>query len=571
MTSGLLAVVLGSILTTPQGSRDEISFDIWDWTEPAKSIELFETWVEDLKSIGVTRIELSVPWKALEPRPDAIDLAWLSERLAVCKRHGLGMLLRMNSYYSGACPDWYEGHRWTDAHGKTVPQGIPSITDERFWAHYGRILTAAAALCKGEDVYFNAFIGVHAELKWSDWWSYDPATLGRWREVIAATPRPAWLVDVVGVADLPEQPPVPGPTQGVPDREPANRAWVAFREQCWRDACERFVAAIRKGDPKARISCPLGESYRRESASMSNLDYYGLTRGADHIVHSYDFFWHAGQPAWNAAAAVASFRGITGLPVQFEVDSLDFLTEKFGYSTATLVALGRNAALAGAGLKLANNSYSSTLPSQRPLVRDLIGVWRAGLPKSPSTAPRPREEDTVLLFMSKWANYSYREETQWLHEAQFGVYKLFSDLGVPVRIICEDNLGEDLSRYKMIYCAFSPRELLPASAARRLEALDLPSIEDMPMLPAARPATPLKAEGVAKAMVTHADCPSGALDLSKIGEGYAFGLQAGECQLAACKPGHVVLGFPMGYMYLHGSESQELQGLLLWSMLRALE
>lgn len=571
MNSGLWAVVVGSVLSTPQGGANEISFDIWDWTEPAKSVELFDTWVTDLKSIGVTRVELSVPWKILEPQAGAIDLTWLSERLAVCRRHGLGMLLRMNSYYSGACPDWYDGYRWTDAEGKEVPQGIPSITDERFWAHYERLCTAAAALCKGEDVYFNAFIGVHAELKWSDWWSYDSSTLGRWREAIAARPRPTWLADIVGDAALPEQPPVPGPTHGVPDQDPANRAWIAFREQCWRDASGRFVAAIRKGDPKARISCPLGESYRRESASMSNLDYYGLTRGADHIVHSYDFFWHAGQPAWNAAAAVASFRGITGLPVQFEVDSLDFLTEKFGYTTAHLVALGRHAASAGAGLKLANNSYAATLPSQRVLVRDLIGVWRAGLPRASSAGAPPRERDTVLLFVSKWANYSYREQTQWLHDAQFGMYKLFSDLGIPVRIICEDNLGEDLSQYKMVYCAYSPHEVLPASAAHRLRTMRLPKIEDMPSLPAARPAEPLRAEGVAKAMVTHPDCPGGVLDLSELGGGYRFGLQAGARPLAAHQPGHVVLGFPLGYLYLHGSEPQELQGLLIWAMMRALE
>jgi hypothetical protein len=47
-----------------------------------------------------------------------------------------------------------------------------------------------------------------------------------------------------------------------------------------------------------------------------------------------------------------------------------------------------------------------------------------------------------------------------------------------VRIICEDNLDEDLVKYRAIYVAFAPPETIPAKARAGLESLTkkLPSI-----------------------------------------------------------------------------------------------
>ena len=109
---------------------------------------------------------------------------------------------------------WYDGDRWCDIHGKP-PEGTPtpvSFCDERFWQHFSPLLTKLAERFRGEDVYFSPFLGVHAELKWSDWWSYDASTLAKWREVIKT--RPAWLIDVAGDAQLPDKPPIPLPTDG---------------------------------------------------------------------------------------------------------------------------------------------------------------------------------------------------------------------------------------------------------------------------------------------------------------------------------------------------------------------
>jgi len=567
----ILTCLFSVLAGLPVRGAPELSIDIWDWTAPAQDLATFEAWVADLKQLGHTRVEVSVPWRVVEPRPGEVDVTWAADRLAICKRHGLGVLWRINSYLAGAVPDWYTGARWAKEDGTQADFAPPSIVDEEFWAHFGAVCTALARLGRGEDVYYNAFIGIHAELKWADWWSYDVPTLGLWRAATVSHPRPDWLRAVVddGVA-LPERPTPPAETHGTPDRDPANRAWIAFREQCWRLAMVRFVAAVRAGDPDAVISCPLGESYRRGSAAMSNLDYWGLTRGANHIVHSYDFFWHVKDGAWMAAASVDAFRGITGLPVQFEYDSLAGTTE-LGYSEPHLLAIGREAARAGAGLKLANNSYRPEVISRLAPLVDLTRLWQSGLPSAPYVPDHlSGRAGTVLLFVSKWANYAYREPTEWLHEAQFGVYKLFSDLGIPVRIICEDNLDEDLSGYRLLYLAFSPRELMPGPARERLATLTLPMIEDMPDVPPVHAGgDPVRAEGLCTVTLTHPSCPVGTLDLAATAPECEYGLTAGPARLAAWRPGWAGLGYPVGVMYLHDDAPWTHQGLVLWAMRRA--
>ncbi len=538
----------------------EISFDIWDWTAPAQDPDTFRQWIEDLAGLGFTRIELSVPWRILEPEPGRYDLRWLEERLAICEEAGLGMRLRINSYYGGATPDWYTGERWLDAQGNPVPQGPPSIMDEQFWRHYGPLCEKIAALGKGRDILYNAFIGIHAELKYADWWSYDEATLAAWRAAIQA-PRPAWMRDVAGELPLPERPEIPTATQGIPDTSPASLAFIAFREQCWREAVQRFEKAIRQGDPDARISAPLGESYRRQSASMANLDYWGLPRGAAQVVHSYDFFWHAKDPAWMAAASVHVFQGITGLPILFEFDGTPTMLG-LGYSIPHLLALGQAAAGAGAGLKFANNSYSGTLPSQQPLLRELLEVWRhAWKPQQP--APK---QDTILLFFSKWANYAYRESTEWLHEAQFGIFKLFRDAQLPVRIINEDNLEEDLSGYRALYAAFSPRVLMPPAAQQNLSALPLLIIEDFMDIPEPGTGGEKRTEGLAQIKVATPSCPVGPQDVSNLGPEYNYGLTLEDTRFLAYRTKHVVMGYPVGSLYLHDELPTAHQGLILWAL-----
>ena len=568
-----LAFILSCILGA-SANDGEMSFDIWDWTEPCRNIELFDTWVADLAALDFTRVEISVPWRILEPAPGRIELEWLEDRLAVCKRYDLGMRLRINSYYAGATPDWYEGAFWQAEQGETGHQKVPSIADARFWAHYASLCTAIAAHCRGEDVQYNAFIGIHAELKWADWWHYDDATLAVWRDAVAT--RPDWLRDVVdNDIVLPVRPPIPPATHGLPDTSSVSRAVIAFREQIWREAVRRFTDAIRAGDPDAVISAPLGESYRIGSAQMGNLDYWGLTCGANHVVHSYDFFQHGADGAWEASASVDAFRGITGLPVCFEYDG-EQSTLGLGHSMPHLLALGRYAARAGAGLKVANYSYYKELPSEKPVLEALVAQWRAPMPRA-SFVPHHanNREQTALLFFSKWTNYSYREpEGQhgfgWVHGAQFGVYKLFQDLGIPTRIICEDNLDEDLSGYRALVMALSPPALMPQSAQKKLARLTLPRIADYEDIPPLRgDDAPQQAEGIATVQVVTPEAPIGIADLTHLA-GYEYALQAGEKMLAAHRPGRVVLGYPIGLLYQNDPNGYTHQGIMLWALQQAL-
>ncbi len=565
----MLSCLLGAV------SEDmEISFDIWDWTKPCRDIERFDAWVADLSELGFTRVEISVPWRVVEPEPGQVALQWLDERVAVCKRHELGLRLRINSYYAGATPDWYDGAFWRAEEGHNAPPTVPSIADDRFWSHYAPLCTAIAARYRGEDMHYNAFIGIHAELKWADWWHYDEAALALWRDAIAA-PRPDWLRDVVDdAAPLPERPPVPQATQGQPDADPANRAVIAFRERVWREAIRRFTDAIRMGDPDAVISAPLGESYRVGSARMGNLDYWGLTRGANHVVHSYDFFQHGEDGAWEAGASIAAFRGITGLPVCFEYDG-EQSTLGLGYSIPHLLAIGRYAAQAGAGLKVANYSYLEELPSEKEALPQLVALWRSDAPRKPFVPNfTENREETVLLFFSKWSNYSYRgPESEhsfgWLHDAQFGVYKLFQDIGIPTRIICEDNLGEDLSGYRALVMALSPEALMPVSARKKLARLSLPRIADYEEIPPSNNDNmPQQATGIAAVRIATPEAPIGPADLSHLPE-YRHELQADGMSLAAWRPGHVVLGYPIGLVYQNDPHSYTHQGVMLWALQRA--
>ena len=456
----------------PVCGQREYAFDLWGWPEPsATSRQTFRAYAEELKRTGFTVLEVAPPWRLLEPEPGRYDFTFIRERLDVARELGMGLRLRINSsHHYGGCPRWLAADRWRNPAGKTVD--IPSLNDERFWERFEPLCTAVAREFHGHGVVYTPMIAIHAELKYAGWNNYDDAGVEAWRKAIRQ-PRAEWLSRVVGGAELPDTPPVPPKTGGAPDASAASRAWIAFREHTLREAMRRFVEAIRAGDPAAPVTAPLGESYRSQSAEFANLDYWGLSRGAARVVHSYDFFWHAKDEPWMAAASVAAFQGITGLPVSFEVDG-PALYRKFGYTDEKLERLAAAAVAQGAALKIANYREDQTRPSAWPLLA-VLGRIAAG---APGNTPLPEPRDTILLFISKWANSCYREASEWLHEAQFGAWKMLRDKGYQVRFICEDNLSERLDEYRGLYVAFSPPELLPEADRVSLEHLEkrLPSI-----------------------------------------------------------------------------------------------
>lgn len=139
----------------------------------------------------------------------------------------------------------------------------------------------------------------------------------------------------------------------------------------------RSRAAFRKGHQTRRpgrpISAPLGESYRRQSASMANLDYWGLTRAAAQVVHSYDFFWHAKDPAWMAAASVDAFQGITGLPVLLVRRHPHYARTSVSNFISTRLGAGRCRRRGGS--EICQQFFSKHFHPNNPL-RELLGIWR---------------------------------------------------------------------------------------------------------------------------------------------------------------------------------------------------
>src|SRR5690606_25684473 len=148
------------------------------------------------------------------------------------------------------------------------------------------------------------------------------------------------------------------------------------------------------------------------------------------------------------------------------------------------------------------------------------------------------------------ANYLYREPSEWLHDAQFGWWKLLDDMQIPTRIICEDNLSEDLSNYRAIILAFSPLDLLPKEDLQRIEQLQIPQIREILSTPALRPSKDTTLRSFAGAITVPADLTffwlkdettSSTPGLMRDGN-RAYGIMT--------EPGRLSLGFPFGYTYL---------------------
>ncbi len=477
-------LMLGCISPLAQGQDSphrEFSLTLWNWNPSCVKLKEFRRWAKDFKSIGGTEIYISAAWNRLEPKPGDYHFGFIARRLAVADKLGLKLGVRINSYWGGATPKWLKVDKWEYASGKVAQGGIPSINDPRFWRAFSPFCTRLAKHFHGQGLNWCAFIGSQAENKYGQWCTFDPASLNLWRKSISAKSRPRWLARIVGNAPLPQTPPIPGETHGTPDRSPANLAFIAFRQQNWRVALRRFNAAIRAGDPKAHIVVQLGESYRNGSAQMSNLDYFGMSRGADKILQSYDFWWHAHQGIWEMQANLAAFQGITLKPVVIEFDDPHGMAS-VGYTPKFLSAMGRAAVAEGCGIEECNAGGYSTLPSGYSYMK----AWgRACQAAGPTSAIRAEAHQTILLYVSKWANYCYREPTRWLNKAQFGAWRMLTRMGYKVRMICGDNLKENLSEYRGLYVAFSPPQLMPVAARRRLLKLEseIPTIVEVANIP----------------------------------------------------------------------------------------
>jgi hypothetical protein len=566
-------------LNTVQGNQ--YAFVIWDWVGPGSDLTLFSQWVSYMKSIGATTIDVSSSWKWVEPTSGTVTTDFIRDRLAICDTYGVQMRLRINTHFADAIPSWYAGDVWRAPDGSLPidPQTstavrIPSLRDGTFQSHIGTVYKTIASTFAGRNISYMPLFGYDGEIKYRHWWCYDASTLTDWRTAINATTRPTWLSRVAGTTALASTPPAPDTVgNGLPDTSVPNRAFIAYREWCLQEALSLFVTQIRAGDPNAKIAVPLGESYRKDSALFSNLDYYGMSKGANYIVHSYDFGglhnYEVSTPSnWRLKSTLASLQGITRKPVELEFDS-PTVAASLGYTSTILTEYAKNCLQMGVSFNFTNFCYGTLAElANYPLLANsgnLIQASNNNLSPKPTAPPN----QTVLLFFSKWANYSYRVQTEWLHDAQFGYWLMLTEMGVPIRIICEDNLEEDLSSYRGIITAFSPPETMPQYYQDKLNTLSLKKIIEMPKIPTLWPGAASTISGTAGSVTSLAPLQFPSLAaLNGSTSGYSVGLYYNNdatLPLLLYKTNEVKMGFPLGYYYVNGANSANCRAIMLYA------
>lgn len=427
----------------------QYSFTLWNWDTNYRDIAAFRRTVDACAVHGFTLIELGAAWEDCEKQEGQFDFSIVDERVAYVTSKGLGLRLRPNLY---DWPAWYTPELFTDAKGVAFPHcgGYPSVFNAENRKRQYRLSGELAKHCAGHGYTYSPGFSVHMEVKFADWISYEPSARAAFRAWLAGrygtveALNAAWKTALASFQEI--EPPVPADTAGSPSLDEQSNDWIRFREFALADWVAGFAAEVRLNDPSARISVPLGESYRRESARMANLGYWAYSRPADEVVHSYDFFWHGKNGLENSMASVAAFIGITQRPSILEVDGPTLL-DQFGYTPADLVRVARFALEAGAaGIQVSN--WGGIDVTQWPFLSEVGALVRERRAQGDWELPMPCP---TLYYVSKWQNYVYREPSEWVHDRQFGYWLTLHRAGIPARIVTDENLlKEDLRAQTMV-------------------------------------------------------------------------------------------------------------------------
>ena len=441
----------------------QYSFTIWDWDKGYRDIEFFHQQVDACAEAGFTLIELGVGWPDCEPRSGEFDFSIVDERVSYVRSKGLDIRLRVNVAH---WPAWYNPEKFEMPNGTPFGpgNGFPSVFSARNREHQYRFVSALTGHFAGQGCTYTPGFSVHMEVKFSDWNTYEPSARKAFQDWLAGRYghidelNLAWQTAHATFSSV--TPPTPGPTAGEPSLDPAVYDWIRFREWGLAEWVRGFAACVRTADTTARISVPLGESYRRQSAAFANLDYWGFSHEADEVVHSYDFFWHGTAGIDQVSTAVATMTGITQRPVVFEIDG-PFAIENFGYTTENYRTVGNLARKAGAaGVQVSN--WGSIDVRTQPWMKELGDDLRA-LPAQ--EAPT----GDVLYYVSKWANYCLRESDDWFHDRQFGLWSQMQAVGIPARIVTDENLLREPLNAKLLVIPTAP--VMDAAVRERLRSL----------------------------------------------------------------------------------------------------
>lgn len=452
----------------------QYSFTLWDWDANYRDMGRFRETVDACAAHGFTLIELGVGWTDCEKEEEQYDFSLVEERARYITEKGLGIRLRVN-----VCrwPDWVQPEVFALPDGTPFDywRGVPSVFNMDNRRRQMRFVGALATHFAGRGFTYTPGFSVHMEVKFADWNSYEESAKKDFRAFLAhnygdvTALNAAWGTQLGSFDEA--QPPVPAGTNGEPSRDRASDDWIRFRENGLVDWVELFDKTVRNHDPSARVSVPLGESYRAGSAQMANLAYWRYARLADEVVHSYDFFLHGPKDLRRARLAAAIMTGITQKPVIFEVDG-PVLLEKFGYAEDDLVECARLALKGGAaGIQVSNWGSTQGLRERR-FLSEIGALVRAA---SAGGEWRPPQQAPALYYVSKWQNYRFREPSEWVYGRQFELWHRLADEGEPVRIVTDENvLYEDL-RPEVVYAPFA-REVEP-NVQERLRGFDARFVE----------------------------------------------------------------------------------------------
>lgn len=459
------SVALCLFATAANAGPAQYSFTIWDWDQSYRHEQLFKRQVDKCAQYGVTQIELGVSWHDCEPAEGRYDFAVPDARVAYLLAKNLGIRLRINV---ADWPEWFHPELFQNPDGSPFDYrgGLPSVFNPENRARQLRFVSAAAEHFAGKGFVYSPGFSVHMEVKFGGWNTYEPSARAAFRAWLSGRYtaiddlNAAWNASYASFGDI--EPPLPRMTRGVPATDCGENDWIRFRELALADWVEAFAASVRKHDPSARISVPLGESFRSESAAFANLGYWDYSRPADEVVHSYDFFMHGARHVGDVALSTATVSGITQRPTVVEIDG-PILFETYGYTPDQLVDAARIALDAGAvGVQVCNWGSSDLAPQS--WMREIGTMVRA----RPNTSVK---SPTALYYVSKWQNYVYREQNEDLYEQQFGLLRKLSAAKLPVRVVTDENLIHDNLRAEVLFAPSA--QVMDAAARERLRAISL--------------------------------------------------------------------------------------------------
>ncbi len=365
-----------------------VAVNLWDWDPAWNDLALFARFCDQLRELGVDAIETTAPWSETEPEPGRLRPEAVLDRLVLARSRGLEARVRLNLQDP---PSWWTPTWSTDGAGAPFVKGygrqplLPSLFDDELlerWAWWAEAIAGAVAPLSPS---YSLGMGLHFELKYGEWLGYER------------------------VPDAP----APERCEGQP-LSPRVLSWVAQREERLRTVADALAGAVRRSDPDARLSAPLGEGFRHQAARFGNQDIAGLSAHADEVVYSHDFFIHGLGSDWQLETSTAVYRTVTGRPVHVELDGAGTgVYQRFG--DEGLLDQARAALRGGAtGFNVAN------FTGRREWSDDLAQFgFIPRLKELETRAPEGAADTAVLL--SSWSYYVDRDATESLHAQHYGL------------------------------------------------------------------------------------------------------------------------------------------------------